>query len=120
MSFSKVKDLVKNLAEKLESSNQEVENLKDELKEVKSRMRELIGEQKLPEFKSNKKKNSKERDPNKEYKEPKKDGPGRGKRGKKNHKIKISRKKKLEINKSKIPDDAISKGTRKVIIQDIR
>jgi hypothetical protein len=120
MSFSKVKDLVKNLAEKLELSNQENQLQKEEIKELKSRMRELIGEQKLPEFKSNKKKNSKERDPNKEYKEPKKKGPGRGKRGKKNHKIKISRKKKLEMDKSKLPDDIISKGFRTVIIQDIK
>jgi hypothetical protein len=96
MPFSKVKDLVKNLAEKLESSNQNIDELSTENKELKSRMRELIGEQKLPEFKQ-KKKNSKERDPNKEYKEPKKDGPGRGKRGKKNYKIKISRKKKWRL-----------------------
>jgi hypothetical protein len=71
-------------------------------------------------FQNSNKKKSKERDPNKEYKEPKKDGPGREKRGKKNHKIKISRKKRLEIDKSKLPDDAISKGSRKIIIQDIK
>jgi hypothetical protein len=117
MPFQKMKELVKNLAEKLDSSNQKNDQLIAENKELKSRMRELIGEQKLPEFKA--KKNSKERDPNKEYKEPKKKGPGRGKRGKKNHKINIDRKEKLEIDKSVLPDDAQFKGHRKVIIQEI-
>ena len=120
MPLQKIKELVKNLSEKLELSNQEKQQLKEENKELKSRMRELIGEQELPTFKIDKKKNSKERDPNREYKEPKKDGPGRGKRGKKIHKIKISSKKKLEIDKSKLPADAISKGSRKIIIQDIK
>ena len=119
MPFQKIKELVKNLSEKLESTNQENENLKAENKELKSRMRELIGEQKLPEFKTDKNKNSKERDPNKEYKEPKEKGSGRGKRGKRNQKIKISRKEKLKIDKSILPTDAQFKGHRKVIIQEI-
>jgi hypothetical protein len=38
MSFSKVKDLVKNLAEKLEFSSQKVDELSAENKELKSRM----------------------------------------------------------------------------------
>jgi len=72
MPFQKIKELVKNLSEKLELKNQENQLQQEEIKELKSRMRELIGEQELPTFKANKKKNSKERDPNKEYKEPKK------------------------------------------------
>ena len=120
MPLQKIKELVKNLSQRLELSNQEKDQLKEENKELKSRMRELIGEQELPTFKTDKKKNSKERDPNREYKEPRKDGPKRGKRGKKNYKIKISSKKKLEIDKSKLPADAILKGSRKIIIQDIK
>lgn len=103
MPIKKIKDLVKTLSEKLESKNQEILELEDENKELKSRMRELIGEQQLPEFKPDKKKNSKENDPNKEYKEPKKKGTDRGKHGKKNQKIKISKKIKLEINKATLP-----------------
>ena len=127
MPFNKVKELVKNLADKLEISSQENEVLKEENKELKSRMRELIGEQQLPTFKAKKK--SKERDPNDEYKKPKdKDssnggesgkGSGRGKRGKRNHKIKISRREMLKIDLSKLPADAVSKGYRKIIIQEI-
>jgi hypothetical protein len=120
MPFQKIKDLVKNLSEKLESSNQEIQVQKEEIKDLKSRLRELIGEQKLPDFKPSTKKNSKERDPNKEYKEPKKKGSGRGKRGKKNHKVEISRREKLKIDKATLPDDAQFKGSRKVIIQEIK
>jgi hypothetical protein len=119
MPFQKMKELVKNLSERLESKNQEVQQLEDENKELKSKMRELIGEQKLPDFKAGKKRDSKTRDPNKEYKEPKKKGSGRGKRGKRNEKIKISRREKLKIDKSTLPSDAISKGFRKIIIQEI-
>ena len=119
MPFKKIKELVKDLAEKLESANQKNEEQKEEIKELKSRMRDLIGEQKLPEFKSKKPKTSKERDPNKEYKEPKEKGSGRGKRGKKNYRVKIDREEKLEIDKTTLPEDAQFKGHRKVIIQDI-
>jgi len=124
MPFNKVKELVKNLVDMLEKSNQEVEVLKEENNELKSRMRELIGEQQLPNFKA--KKTSNERDPNKEYKKPddkdekeNDDGNERGKRGKRNHLLKISRTEKLEIDRSTLPEDAIYKGTRSIIIQEI-
>ena len=120
MTFPKLKELVKNLSEKLELQNQENQLQQEEIKKLKSRMRELIGEQELPTFKPDQKKNSKERDPNKEYKEPKKKDKSRGKRGKKNHKVNVSKKIKIEIDKSTLPPDAISKGFRKVIVQEIK
>lgn len=116
-----LKKLVENLCEKLEISGQEVKKLKDENTELKNRLRDLIGEQELPEFKEKKeeKKDSKNRDPNPEYKQPKNKGNGRGKRGKRNDKIKVDKKVKLEADKSVMPDDVQYKGSRKVIIQDI-
>ena len=50
MPYQKIKELVKNLTEKLEFKNQENQQLEAENKELKSRMRELIGEQALPDF----------------------------------------------------------------------
>lgn len=124
MPFDEVKSLVKNLADKLEQSNQKNDELEAENTELKNRLRELIGEQKLPEFKEKKDKDkdkdkSKSKDPNPEYKEPKKKGNSRGKRGSKKEKIKIDKKVTLEIDKSNLPKDAKFKGYRKIIIQEI-
>lgn len=120
MSFQNIKELVKNLSEKLEGSNQENEKLKEENKELKNNLRKLIGEQELPEFKSKKKsKKSNERDPNSEYKQPRKKGGKKGKRAKRKHKIKVDRQEKLKIDKSTLPSDAEFKGHRSVIIQEI-
>lgn len=116
-----LKKLVENLCEKLEISGQENKQLKDENTELKNRLRELIGEHELPEFKEKKeeKKNSKNRDPNPEYKQPKNKAEDRGKRGKRNQNIKVDKKVKLNADKSTMPDDIQFKGTRKIIIQDI-
>ena len=119
MPIDEVKNLVKNLADKLEESNQKNDQLEAENKELKNKLRQLIGEQKVPEFKENKEDKKKNKDPNPEYKEPKKKGSGKGKRGKKKEKIKIDKKITLEIDKSTLPEDAVFKGHRSIVVQEI-
>jgi regulator of replication initiation timing len=97
-----------------EQKVEEVEDLKIKNKELNDRLRELIGEQKVPKFKEKKK------DKNLHHPKPKKkDRKKSWKKKNKNDEIKIDREETCPADKDSLPSDAQYKGTREVIIQNI-
>jgi len=95
-----------------EEKVQEVDDLKNEVSELKDRLRKLIGEQEVPKFKADKKDLH-------HPKPPKKDCKKNWKKKNKNVKIKIDREEKCSVDRGELPEDAEYKGTREVIVQNI-
>jgi len=110
-----------NLVEMLHSDN---EALQEENQQLKDEINHLKGEQGKPDIKADT--SNKPNDHSSEH-ERKKGGDGSdGKTSKKKRqrkaklpRIKIDREVKCPVNKSELPDDAISKGYSDVVIQDI-
>ena len=97
-----------------EEKAQENEDLKQEISELKDRLRKLIGEQEVPKFKDEKDK--------KDLHHPKpsnKDRKKNWKKKRKNDQIKINREEKCPADKDELPADAEFKGYREVIIQNV-
>jgi regulator of replication initiation timing len=88
--------------------------LKNEITELKDRLRKLIGEQEIPKFKPKKKPKDLHH-----AKPPKKDRKKNWKKKPKNDAIKIDREERCPVDKENLPSDAEYKGTREVIIQNV-
>jgi hypothetical protein len=97
-----------------EQKVQENENLKNEVSDLKDRLRKLIGEQEAPKFKAQKDKKDLHHP-----RPPKKDHKKNWKKNSKNLKIKIDREEKCSVDRQEIPGDAEYKGTREVIVQNV-
>jgi len=88
--------------------------LKQEIIELKDRLRKLIGEQEVPKFKAEKDKKELHHP-----KPPNKDRKKNWKKKSKNDHIKIDREEKCLADKDELPADAEFKGYREVIIQNV-
>jgi Transposase IS66 family len=115
--FSKLREVLKSLLNYIEDLRVENEKSKALVQRLKDEINRLKGEKGKPDIKPSVK-------PEESDKEKKKNDSGssekkNGKSSKKD-KIKITRKRHLSINKSALPPDAEYKGTRSVIIQDIK
>lgn len=115
--FPKLKEVLKNLLNYIEDLRVENEKAKDEVQRLKDEINRLKGEKGKPDIKPS-------RNPEESDKGKKRNNSGRcekknGKSSKKDR-IKITRKKELPIDKSTLPPDAEYKGTRSVIVQDIK
>lgn len=115
--FSKLKEVLKILLNYIEDLRGENEKSKDENQKLKDEINRLKGEKGKPDIKPPKE----PEESNKEKKKNDSDTKGKenGKSSKKD-KIKITSQRHLPINKSTLPPDAEYKGTRSVIIQDIK
>lgn len=114
--FAKLKEVfmvLLNIVEDLSTENKEIKTENQKLKDEISRLK---GEKGKPEIKPSSQSDTSDDD--KKDNDPK-PSTREGKRGKKD-KIKISREKKMPIDKSTLPPDAEYKGTRAVIVQDIK
>lgn len=108
--YEQFKKLLGAYEEKIEEN----EELKIKNKELTDKLRELIGEQKVPKFKDEKDK--------KDLHHPKpsnKDRKKNWKKKSKNDQIKIDREEKCPADKDELPADAEFKGYREVIIQNV-
>lgn len=103
-----------NLIEELSSENR---RLKDEIQRLRDENNRLKGEHGKPNIKANTPK-SNDISSEKDRSRKKSDNKNRKKRSKKND-IKIDRTEKCSINKDILPDDAVFKGYKRVIVQDI-
>ena len=107
------KELFKILLNFIEIQQETIQNQKKEIQELKDEINRLKGEKGKPDIKAGKKdtaENEKDkREPNKNWK----------KQSKKD-KVKIDRTEIVPMDKTNLPVDAIFKGYRKVIIQNIR
>jgi len=117
LSFPKLKEVLKILLNFIEDLRVENEKAKDENQRLKDEINRLKGEKGKPDIKPSKK-------PEESDKEKKRNDSDRlekrkGKSSKKDR-IKITRKKELPIDKSTLPPDAEYKGTRSVVVQDIK
>ena len=101
-----LKNIIEVLLKEKESLNDQIVKLKDEINRLK-------GQKGTPQIKPNI--NEEKSDHPEKYGKKK-----RWKKSKKKQNIKITRRKKLTINKDDLPHDAVFKGTREVIIQDIK
>lgn len=110
----------------IESAHHEVEALQKENQQLKDEINRLKGEQGKPDIKSN----SRKKNTNHSSEDERKNGNGKdttGQDGKKKRKrkpklpnIKIDREQLCPVDKSILPEDAISKGHTPVVIQDIK
>jgi hypothetical protein len=106
----KLKEVVLSAIKVMAAKDEEINDLEAEILGLKNELRSLKGEQPIPKIKPKKQ-------------EP--DGPppgdkkNRGKRGKRNHKVKIDREEVVDVDKSKLPPDAKFKGYREATIQEI-
>lgn len=115
--FSKLKEVLKSLLNYIEDLRVENEKSKAENQRLKDEINRLKGEKGKPDIKPSVKPEESDKEENKN------DSGSSGKRnGKssKRDKIKITRKKELPIDKSTLPPDAEYKGTRSVVVQDIK
>lgn len=104
------KEAIRNILELLLKLNkvraEENQRLRDEIARLK-------GEKGKPKIRANAKpKDDGDKKPRKKPEKWKKDS--------KNDKIKIDREEKVQVNKDNLPSDAVSKGYREIIIQDIK
>lgn len=101
----------------LESLHKETVNLKEENQRLKDEINRLKGEKGKPSIKPNIKSNDEsEAEESADDKIEKKNW----KKSCKKEKIEITRKERLTVDKAKLPSDAEYKGTRSVVIQDIK
>ena len=115
--FSKLKEVLKSLLNYIEDLRVENEKSKAEVQRLKDEINRLKGEKGKPDIKPF----GKPEEPDKEKK--KNDSGSSGKKKGKSSKmdrVKITRKRYLPIDKSTLPPDAEYKGTRSVIVQDIK
>lgn len=115
--FSKLKEVLKSLLNYIEDLRVENEKSKAEVQRLKDEINRLKGEKGKPDIKPS----GKPEEPDKEKK--KNDSGSSGKKKGKSSKmdrVKITRKRYLPIDKSTLPPDAEYKGTRSVIVQDIK
>jgi hypothetical protein len=105
---------------KVEEQEQELKKYKEDIQKLKDQVNKLKGEKGKPDIKPPK---------NDDKNDSTKSGGSGGKKGKKNKnnkrgskkdKIKVSRTVKVKIDESKLPEDAVYKGTREIVIQDIK
>lgn len=115
--FSRLKEVLKSLLNYIEDLRADNEKSKDENQRLKDEINRLKGEKGKPDIKPSKK--PEESDKEKKGNDSDTSGKKNGKSSKKD-KIKITRKRHLPINKSALPPDAEYKGTRSVMIQDIK
>lgn len=115
--FPKLKEAFKILLNYIEDLKIENEKTKEENQKLKDEVNRLKGQKGKPDIKPSQK-------PDETDKEKRGDKPDsfRKRAGKsaKKDKIKITRKQHLPIDKSTLPSDAEYKGTRSVIVQDIK
>jgi len=108
--------IIKAMRNHVEGQEEENKTLKEENQKLKDTINNLKGEKGKPDIKAPK--NDQKDDDDK-----KNGGNGNNKKnnrsGSKKNKIKITRTEKVEIDKSKLPEDAQNKGTREIVIQDI-
>ncbi len=95
-------------------------SLKETIQKLQDEINRLKGEQGKPTFKEKKHENpdpnhSSEDDRNKRKKKKK-----RNSKGKKTIDVKVDRRVVIELNKDELPEDAVYKGKKKRIIQDLR
>jgi hypothetical protein len=102
-----------NLIEELSSENR---RLKDEIQRLRDENNRLKGEQGKPDIKANTRKSD---DISSEKNRKKKSGNKKHKKRSKNNRIKIDRSEKCPIDKDILPDDAVFKGYKRVIVQDL-
>jgi cell division protein FtsB len=115
--FSKLKEVLKILLNYIEDLRVENEKSKDENQKLKDEINRLKGEKCKPDIKpSTEPDNS---DKGKKGNDSDSSDKRNGKSTKKD-KIKITRQRHLPIDKSTLPSDAEYKGTRSVIVQDIK
>jgi hypothetical protein len=109
--ISKLLNVIESLLQLIEDQQKEIQSLKDEINRLK-------GEKGKPDF-----------SPNVPRKEEKTQSPGSGtkqeekkkwKKGAKKSKIKIDRTEYRKVNKELLPPDAVNKGYRTVIVQNIK
>jgi len=100
----------------VERLNQENEKLKTENQKLRDEINLLKGEQGKPKIRPNKEQ-GKDVSSEKEIKKRKKKKKKKSKA--KKHKIKIDRTKICEVDRSKLPNDAVFNGYKSVIVQDI-
>ena len=120
--ISKTLNGLLNLIETLHGENKE---LRQENQQLKDEINTLKGEQGKPDIKGNTANKSSDHSSEKERKESTttdndNNGKKKRKRTPKLPKIKIDRDQKCPVDKSILPDDAISKGHTPVVIQDIK
>lgn len=113
--FKTAFEFLVNLIEKLSSENRE---LQQEIQRLRDENNRLKGEQGKPDIKPNTPK-SKDISSEKERKAKTKAKKTRKKRAK-NKQVKIDRTVRCNIDKDKLPGDAVFKGYQKVIVQDIK
>ncbi len=99
----------------IEDQHQEVTKLKEENQKLKDEVNHLKGEKGKPKIKAN----SKDEEDSEKEKKKGKDKKNWGKSEKKS-KIKTTRTKRVPIDQDKLPADAEYKGTRSIVIQDIK
>lgn len=121
INLSTLKDNIKsallaliNLIEELSSENR---RLKDEVQRLRDENNRLKGEQGKPDIKANTCKNN---DISSEKYRKKKSGKKNRKKRSKNSNIKIDRTQRCAVDKDILPDDAVFKGYKRVIVQDIQ
>lgn len=115
--FSKLKEVLKSLLNYIEDLRVENEKSKVENQRLKDEINRLKGEKGKPDIKPSVKPEESDKEENKDDS----GGPGEreGKSSKKDR-IKVTRKRNLPIDKSTLPPDAEYKGTRSVVVQDIK
>ena len=114
----KVRGIILNLLNVIEYLMAEYHKSKQEIQRLRDENNRLKGEQGKPDIKPNKQKQSQDFSSEKERK--KADNPLKRKRGTKRDKIKIDRTEKCEVNRDILPPDAIFKGYKTVVIQDVK
>lgn len=112
-------DLIRTLLNTIEDYSSENVKLKEELQKSKDEIHRLKGEKGRPNIKASKE--DKANDENEAGDQNKKQRSFlKRRKSKKKDKIKVTRIEKVAVNRDKLPKDAEYKGTRSVIIQDLK
>ena len=113
-----IKSAVISLINHIENLSSENRQLRNEIQQLRDENNRLKGEHGKPNIKAN----TKDRQEISSEKERKQDNPKRRKKKKRAKKkdININRSERCYIDKSKLPKDAVFKGYKKVVVQDLK
>lgn len=112
--LDRAREAIGMLLNMVEELKQENDALRKDVQQLRDEVNRLKGEQGKPKIKPGKKAGGSDHSSEKERRQPKK-----RRRRRKVNRIKIDREKKLEVERSQLPEDAEFKGYEAVIIQDL-